>query len=716
MAVLGKIRSKGALLVGIIGLGLFSFIAEEAFRSCESTKNNERQQIAEVLGEKLTYQEFMEMVDEYTEVRKLTMGRDNFTEDELNSIRDNVWSTYLRNALIENEAKKLGLKVTDDEIRDILNEGTHEFLRQTPFFNPQTNRFDANKLKQFLSEYKKAQSSDPQALEQLRPVYNYWKFTEKTFRQELLASKYEALLYSSILSNKVEAKQSFNEENVEASIVLAAFPYSSMKDEEIKVTDDDLNAKYNELKPRFQVKEETRDIKFVSVKVTASNADRALTNKTVSDFAQQLATVEDPSEVIRKSGSVIPYIGVPVLKSAYPADIQAQLDSIAVGTVSKMKSNLQDNTLNVVRLISKQELPDSVEFQTIRVSAESIDASRLAADSVMKAVAADATQWEVQAKKYGQTGEKQWLTTNDYQNASSLDADTKGYLTALNTMSVGETRNIATNMGNIIVKVTDRKAFQTKYVAAVIKTPMDFSKDTYSKAYNKFSQFVSENQTIEGLEKNAKKYGYTVEEMPNIVSGQHLINRIHGTHEALKWVFEAKAGDVSPLYECGENDNLLVIALTNVNKKGYLTLDNKDIKDIVKDEVIKDKKAEAFIAKAKGLKTIAEAKSKGAVVDTIRQITFSSPVYVRVSGGMEPALSGAVAATKLNTMSAKPVKGNAGVYVFNVASKNSRAMEYKGHEKDYLDKMASNSRQYVTNVLSDLYRKAEIKDNRYLFF
>ena len=54
MAVLGKIRSKGALLVSIIGLGLFAFIAEEAFRSCESTKNNERQQIAEVLGEKLS--------------------------------------------------------------------------------------------------------------------------------------------------------------------------------------------------------------------------------------------------------------------------------------------------------------------------------------------------------------------------------------------------------------------------------------------------------------------------------------------------------------------------------------------------------------------------------------------------------------------------------------------------------------------------------------
>ena len=81
MAVLGKIRSKGVLLVSIIGLGLFAFIAEEAVRSCESTKNNERQQIANVLGEKISYQEFQEMVDQYIDVLKMTQGRENLNED-----------------------------------------------------------------------------------------------------------------------------------------------------------------------------------------------------------------------------------------------------------------------------------------------------------------------------------------------------------------------------------------------------------------------------------------------------------------------------------------------------------------------------------------------------------------------------------------------------------------------------------------------------------
>ena len=245
MAVLGKIRSKGALLVGIIGLGLFAFIAEEAVRSCDSAKNNERQQIAKVLGEKISFQEFQALVDEYTDVVKMTQNQDNLSEAELNQVRDMVWNTYVQTALIAKEAKELGLTVTDDEMRDILNKGTNPMLLQTPFVNQQTGRFDANALKQFINEYKKVQTSNPQQAEQYRTIYNYWTFIEKTLRQQTLLQKYQTLLASCFLSNPVEAKQAFEEENNEADIQLAAFTYGSVADKDVKVTDEDIKAKYN---------------------------------------------------------------------------------------------------------------------------------------------------------------------------------------------------------------------------------------------------------------------------------------------------------------------------------------------------------------------------------------------------------------------------------------------------------------------------------------
>ena len=279
---------------------------------------------------------------------------------------------------------------------------------------------------------------------------------------------------------------------------------------------------------------------------------------------------------------------------------------------------------------------------------------------------------------------------------------------------MGETKNITTNSGNIIVKVTDRKGLKTKYVAAVIKKDIAFSKDTYSKAYNKFSQYVSSCQSLESLEKEAKKNGYTVQEQKNVASGQHLIAGIHGSHDALKWVFEAKKGDVSPLYECGDNDNLLVVVLTNINEKGYLTLENSDVKEYIKTEVIKDKKAEMLLKKLEGVKTIAQAKAKGAQVTTVDQITFTAPVFVAATGSSEPALSGAVAATQLGKVSSHAVKGNGGVYMFQVKDKRSRAIKY--NEKEYMQRLSQRAMQAASGFMQELFIKADIKDNRYMFF
>lgn len=714
MAVLGKIRSKGALLVGIIGLGLFAFIAEEAVRSCESSKNNERQQIAKVLGEKISYQEFQALVDEYTDVMKMTQNKENLTETELNQVRDYVWNNYIQTALISKEAKELGLTVTDDEMRNVLTLGTNPMLMQTPFVNQQTGRFDANALKQFLNEYKKAQASNPQQAEQYRTIYNYWTFIEKTLRQQLLAQKYQTLFASCFLSNQVEAKQAFEEENTEADVQVAVFPYNSIADKDVKINDADLKAKYDEMKPRFRQYEETRDIKYVAYQVKASATDRAALNKQMKAYAADLAAAADPSEVVRKANSQVAYLGVPVLKSAFPTDIAQQIDSMAVGATTGIKENAADNTLNIVKLVSKQELPDSIEYQTIALGGETTAEANNRADSVMNALNADATQWDALAKKYGQTGAKQWMTAQQYQFATSMSAENKDFLNALNTMAAGETRNISTASGNIIVKVTDRKNFQTKYVAAVIKTNIAFSDNTQSKAYNKFSQYVSENQTLEGLEKNAKKYGYNVLEIQDVRSAQHLIANIPGTHEALKWVYEAKENEVSPLYECGNNDAFLVLVVTKIHEKGYRSLDDTMVKEMVKAEVMKDKKAEMIMAKTNGVKNVSTAKAKGAQVTEIPQITFASPAFVSIAGTAEPALSGAVAATKAGQFSRQAVKGNGGVYFFQVISKKNRGQKFD--EKSYEQRMAQRAMQAAGNFMQELYINADITDNRYLFF
>ena len=158
----------------------------------------------------------------------------------------------------------------------------------------------------------------------------------------------------------------------------------------------------------------------------------------------------------------------------------------------------------------------------------------------------------------------------------------------------------------------------------------------------------------------------------------------------------------------------MVVVLTNINEKGYLTLENSDVKEYIKTEVIKDKKAEMLLKKLEGVKTIAQAKAKGAQVTTVDQITFTAPVFVAATGSSEPALSGAVAATQLGKVSSHAVKGNGGVYMFQVKDKRSRAIKY--NEKEYMQRLSQRAMQAASGFMQELFIKADIKDNRYMFF
>lgn len=719
MTALGKIRSKGILLIIIIGLGLFAFIAEEAFRSCNGIKGQNSQQIGEVLGEKIYVQDFQKLLEEYQDAMKLTMRTDNLSEDQLNQLKDQVWQQLVSERVMKEDCKKLGLTVTEDELQNVLNDGTNQLLTQTPFVNQQTGRFDVSILKQFIDAYRKAEASNnSQQLDQMRPAYNYWLFVEKNLRTQLLAQKYQSLLANCVLSNKVEAKMAFNEENEEAQIQLASIAYNTIKDADIKVTDEELKAKYEELKPAFRQQQETRDVKMVDVQVKASATDRGQLQKDMAGYQKQLAAAADPTQVVSKSGSMIQYIGLPVSGKAfqqYP-DIASKIDSMAVGTTGVVE-NTKDNTYNIVRILSRTELPDSVEFRQIQVGGKTLEAARASADSIQKALAAGG-DFQAIAKRYGQDSTTTWFTGAMYEQASTMSQDNRTYIEALLNGAVGSTQNIELTQGNVVIQVLNRKAMKSKAVAAVIKKEIRFSDNTYSKAYNRFSQFVTQSQaSLTDLQKHATKFGYTVQDLNDFATPSHTVGNVGGSgiRDAIKWIFEAKEGQVSQLFEAGkENDNLLVLCMTKIHPQGYRPWDDAQVKEILKREVIRDKKAEMIMAKLKGVNSIAAAQAKGAKVSTVNQITFAAPAFIQATGAAEPALSGAVAATAQGKFCSAPVKGNAGVYVFQVVKKQMRPAKY--NEEQQIQMCRQRAMQYMGNFMQDLVFGAGVVDNRYLFF
>lgn len=712
MATLQKIRSKGPLLVIVIGLALFAFIAGDAWKVLQPHQG--KQDVGEVNGEVLSAQDYQKMVDELSEVIKLTNGLNSLTEDQLNNVKDQVWQSYVNNKLIAEQAEKLGLKVTDAEIQSIIDQGTHPLLMQTPFRNPQTGMFDKDMLKKFLVDYANLNASQmpAQYVEYYQKMGAFWQFVEKTLAQSTLAEKYQNLVTKSLISNPVAAEDAFNSRTEQSDLLLAGVPYSSINDSTVQVSDSEIKDRYNEKKEQFKQLVETRDIRYIDVKVVPSDADRKAVEKEVTEYSNQLAsTTADFGTFVRSTGSSVNYSDVPVSKSVFPADVASRLDSTNVNEVYGPYYNQTDDSFNAFKLLAKVSSPDSIQFRQIQVYADTEEKTKTLADSIYNALKGGA-DFAAIAKIYGQTGEATWVNAQSWEG-SELDADNSKFINTLLNQPVNELANLNMGQANLILQVMNKKSMQTKYKVAVVKREVEFSKETYNAAYNKFSQFVAQNTTIDSMVKNAEESGYTLMPRTDLSSAEHYVGGVRSTREALKWIFAAKPGEVSPLYECGENDHLMVVALDKIHEAGYRDINS--VAEMLRAEIRRDKKAEKIMEEMKKYNSIAQVKGmKDAVNDSVKHVTFSAPAYISVTRSSEPVIGAVAAKTAANKVSA-PIKGNGGVYMIQVYAKEKGSEKFDAkQEETTLTNMAV--RIAGNQLINDLYQKAKVVDQRYLFF
>ena len=712
MATLQKIRSKGPLLVIAVGLALFAFIAGDAWQVIQP---HQSQDVGEINGESLSAQDYQALLEEYTEVVKFTSGLSALSDAQSDQLKDEVWQTYVNNKLIENEAEKLGLTVPNEEIQAIIDAGTHPLLQQTPFRNPSTGAFDKDVLKQFLVEYSKMNIAQlpSQYAEYYQNMYNFWRFIEKTLIQSRLQEKYMALIYNSLLSNPVEAQEAFNGKNSQSDLLLAAVPYTAVSDSLVSVSESDLRAAYDKKKEQYRQYVETRNIKYIDVQVTASQADRDALQKEMEEYTAQLTnTSTDYATFVRSTGSSVPYVDLYYTTRTLPSDVVARLDSVAVGDVFGPYYYATDNTLNSFKKLGKASMADSIEFRQIQVVAADAAKTKALADSIYGAIKGGADFAEL-AKKYGQTGEPTWISSANYEGAQ-IDGDNLKYIGAITTLAKGELANLALTQANVIMQVTDKKAVKEKYKVAIVKRTVDFSKETYSKAYNDFSSFIATNNTLEKMVANAEDAGYRLLDRNDLSSAEHGIGGIRDTKDALRWVFEAKPGEVSGLYECGESDHMLVVGLESIVPEGYRPL--ALVQDQLRYEVLRDKKAEKIMAdmKASGAASFDQYKSlENAVQDSVKMVTFGAPAYVSALRSSEPLVSAYASVGEVNKLSA-PIKGNGGVFVLQTYAKENLEGTYD--QKTEEEALVGLYTRMASQFLNDLYLKADVKDTRYLFF
>ena len=738
MAAIGKIRSWGPWLVGIIGLALFGFIATDFTRSCEANKNESVNLVGEVMGTKFNRQMLQDQETEFKYVLK-AIGQDN-AEDDM--VKDYVWNQFVQTTIIGEEAKKLGLTVTDEEFKAIMAEGTSPLFRQyasmltysmpsgspVSFINQQTGRFDAALVSQIYSELKTVADQNPQYAEMLSDFDNYWKAMEKILRQGILVEKYRTLLAACLVSNPVADKASFDEENVESNVVLASMAYSTINDNDVAVSDAEIKAKYDEQKSRFKWNNETRDIKYVVCPIEASEQDIENLRAELIEAGNQLAQVKADSltvqDVVGSHQSRVNYHGLGYTKRGLDniaAGLSARVDTMNVGETSEPFIN--GNIMTLVKVLGKTQEVDSVEYQAIITAGQTMDAAKFSADSIIakinEGVPFDSITF------FGQPAAKEWIYSDQYQNAENIAPEYANFLKAIKAAEIGKLNTFKLAQGYMVYKVTQRKAPVAKYDVAVVQRSIEYSTKTYNDTFNQFSKFISESADATALEQNAQKYGYNVRNQENLSADAHTIGQVNynpyngqrmaelpGTQSAVSWVFDkAKEGSVSKLYDNVTGGKaLLVVAVTKIHPVGYLDLES--VKDELRAEVIRDKKFEQLSKKLAGVTSIEAAQQQGARVDTLSRVTFG---HVTINGVGERRLSGAITAAPEGQFVNKVVKGDNGAYVFQVVSRKAR----EGVEFDPQVVSMGNVRKNTSLVgaaFEALRDKAEIVDNRYKLY
>lgn len=749
MAALQTLRNKPALLMSIIGGALLLFIFSMTQENSCSRPNVE----GEVNGQELTYEEFNNQVANEENLERLLVGQ--LSDESKDEISQRVWNNFVQRQVLAKEADKLGLVVTKEDIQNELANVTPQDLQQTvqmlqygqaSFANvPYAQKImllvarmmgqpSVEAYRQFMKtadqQMNQLQAQNPEMAEMVAETKNACLYCESQIADEIRTQKYVSLLGLGALSNPVSAKMDFDEGTTSCNVDIASIPYSSVQDSEIKVTDDDLKAKYEAYKELFRLTSETRDLKLINVTVTASAKDQAAIMaqvKAIENGLRSVSTLDGVDSVMVGAKSDVSYDKRYWSKEAYSqsnmTDVVAAIDSLSVGGVlaTKVQPRNADGVqyISTYKMVGMKTTPDSMQICQLAVDTKEQAEKIVAAVRGGSTLSAEAKNYNELVQKYGLKGDTIWNATPYYVDANVADSAATAY-TDICQMPVGTTNyyKVTGQQGQeiyVVTTVLSATAPSAKYNLAIVKYPIKYSDETYNSKRRALAEFLAKNKTIDAIEKNAAKAGFTVVTRANVSTSEAMSLRYSiggaGARDPFVWAFdEAEVGDVSKDYVCGkDNDQFLVIAVTGINDDDYLAWDNPTVKEQLRMLVMQDKKAEKIMAKLKNVKNIAAARAVQGV-----SVNNQPSLPLAQMSTYEPAFAGAVERTAKGRFTGA-VAGTSGVLMAQVNDKTINGTF------NAATAMATASNATLRRVfgqqglLNALINKTKIVDKRYKF-
>ena len=704
MAILGEIRKRSWLLLGVIALGLLAFLfnADTFDKIFEKNPNV----FGTVNGEDITRDEFN---DQLFIMQQQAQQQGQPTK----GLEEQAWQILVQSKLIKQQFEKTGLTLSDETF--------WSQLQYDPIFAQNQQYFDGKgnfKLKEIRSEIEKSQATNPEN-------YAFWLKNRKAMEYRMMARMLFGNVTAGITTSKKEAELMVKFRDQVANIDFVKVDYLEFsKKNNIKVTTQDL-ADYIKLHPTRFKATASRNIAYAYFPAAPSASDDAATLNEInklflkgtdaSNGAENFQNTTNDSMFVELN-SDIPFIPQYVSPEQLPQGLK---DKIATATIGQTFGPYKEQSLYVVSKLLDKKTSDSTLSKHILIAYKGAErstatrtkeAAKKTADSLLAVIKADPAKFAEGLKLSDEPNAVERNGSVGWTTPASQFAP--GYLSFLANNAKGTTGLQETAFGYHIINVEDKKSGAMTYKIAHLAKNIKASDKTENQVLTQATRFIQQTQgkSFNQFKNLAEKNKYRFDNPKTVGRFQGTLPGI-GTDkdaEVIAWAFDKKReiGDTDIFTVEGTGDRIVAYV---VGKQDEGLADSETVRDqiepIVKNKVLAKKILEKINAgKYSSLDQAAKAFGTTKASATVNMFNPS------VNGAMEPRVAGAAFGVAVNKLS-QPVEGMTGVYL--VVKKSVTTNKMAGDIKQITESITQqNSQQFTGSFLKSLQDNAKINDYR----
>ncbi len=697
MAIIGKIREKGGLVVFVIGLSMLLFIAGEVLTSSKGLFGN-KNELGVIAGTSISPQEFQARVDEFIANYKINTNTETVDANTTDQLREEAWTSLVKEIVFGKEYKLLGITVSEEEISDmIMGKDPHPQIKQA-FTDQKTGVYNPQNVVNFLKDLENRDQN----------TRNRWDAFHKAIIKERYESKLKNLAKFGIYVTSAEVKRAYTDQGRQAKINYVLTEYKTIPDSTVKVTDAEINEYYNAHKHEYK-QEQGRKIEYVVYDVKPSDEDKKIVEDWATKLMEDFKTAPVDSDFVNRNSDT-KFADIGYKKGKLNPELDSIMFAAKEGFVYGPYS--EGNMVKVAKLSKITQLPDSVKARHILIKTkEGVNPadSRAKLDSLKKLIKGGANFADL-------------AKTNSEDGSASAGGDlgwfkegamVKPFQDACFNGKVGDLPIVESQFGIHLIEIQNIGTTSKQVKLAIVERKIEPTTKTFNAVLAKANEFATMAKTGPLFDSASVKLNVIKRVADNLKETDKNVAGLESPRELVLWAYKSKKDEISKVYSFG--DKYVIAHLMEIREKGIAPLDQ--VKTQIEIAAKKEKKGQTLIDQmtksSAGATSIEDIAAKvGTPMDSTDFITFQGG---KIPGrAAEPEVIGKIFNMKAGEIS-KPIKGTLGVYIVQIVqfTEPAATTDYSTTKNQLL---ATFQQKADNGILEALKELAKIVDNRGKYF